>query len=84
MKRWMERVWGIVRVQRVEWVAVAERFEWVAVTERVEWVARAEKVEWVAVTEQAAVPSPEAYTERTASATNSSHDDHRAGAGTAR
>ena len=90
--RELERVWGVVQAQKVEWVEVVG---WVGQAEGVGWVERAGEVEWVewvgkvaaeqAVTaEQAATRSLEVYTERTASATSSSRDDYRVGAEPAR
>ena len=95
--RELERVWGVVRAQKVEWVEVVG---WVGQAEGGGWVERAgeggwvEWVEWVgkvaaeqaeaAEAEQAATRSLEGYTERTASATSSSRDDYRVGAEPAR
>ena len=91
--RELERVWGVVQAQKVEWVEVVG---WVGQAEGVGWVERAGEVEWVewvewvgkvaaeqaeaAEAEQAATRSLEGYTERTASATSSSRDDCRVGA----
>ena len=93
----LERVWGVVQAQKVEWVEVVG---WVGQAEGVGWVERAGEVEWVewvewvgkvaaeqaeaAEAEQAATRSLEGYTERTASATSSSRDDCRVGAEPAR
>ena len=95
--RELERVWGVVQAQKVEWVEVVG---WVGQAEGVGWVERAGEVEWVewvewvgkvaaeqaeaAEAEQAATRSLEGYTERTASATSSSRDDCRVGAEPAR
>lgn len=93
--RELERVWGVVQAQKVEWVEVVG---WVGQAEGVGWVERAGEVEWVEwvewvgkvaaeqaeAAEQAATRSLEGYTERTASATSSSHDDYRVGAEPAR
>ena len=95
--RELERVWGVVRAQKVEWVEVVEWVERAGQAEGVGGVERAGEVEWVewvgkvaaeqaeaAEAEQAATRSLEGYTERTASATSSSRDDCRVGAEPAR
>ena len=75
--RELERVWGVVRAQKVELVGRVER---AGQAEGVGGVAAEQAV----TAEQAATRSLEVYTERTASATSSSRDDYRVCAEAAR